>query len=100
MVYFMSYIEVDQSGKVEQLRLDTVVALSNDENFSVLLPKKLKREVYMENKGKNDKEVNDVIERLANDNWEENVDNLFAYLRGNEILKVCEELVKKKYKLV
>jgi hypothetical protein len=54
----------------------------------------------MENKGKDDKEVNNVIERLANDDWEENFDNLFAYLRGNEILKVFEELVKKKYKLV
>jgi hypothetical protein len=52
MIYFMSYIEVDQSGKVEQLRLDTVVALSNDKKYSVLLPKSVKSNLFIEYKGK------------------------------------------------
>ncbi len=36
-------IEIDQSGKVEQTHLGTVVALSNDIQISVLLRKKEKR---------------------------------------------------------
>ena len=40
------HIEVDQSGKIEDLRQDTVVAFSNKEQFSVLFPKPLKREIY------------------------------------------------------
>ena len=55
---------------------------------------------YMETKTKNEKLSTDLLERIANDNWEENFDNFFSYLKGNEILKVCEELVKRKYKLV
>ena len=41
----------------------------------------------------------DLVERIANDNWEESFDNFFSYLKGNEILKVYEEVVRKKYKL-
>jgi len=53
----------------------------------------------MEAKGGNDKRFSDMIERISNDNWEENLDNLFAYLKGNEMLKVSEELIRKRYKL-
>lgn len=35
--------EVDQSGKVEQMSLDTVIALSNSQQISVFLSKKEKR---------------------------------------------------------
>jgi hypothetical protein len=38
-------IEVDQSGKIEQTRLDTVVALSNEYQYAVLLPKSLKKKI-------------------------------------------------------
>ena len=46
------HIEVDQSGKVEDLRQDTVVAFRNGEQFSVLLPKKIKQELFQEFRGK------------------------------------------------
>ena len=36
-------IQIDQSGKIEQTNLDTIIAISNDKNFSVLLNKKNKR---------------------------------------------------------
>ena len=36
-------IEVDQSGKIEQTEMDTVVAFSNNHQYAVLLPKELKR---------------------------------------------------------
>lgn len=41
----MTY-EVDQSGKVEQTNLDTILVLTNDKCFSVVLRKKDKRIVY------------------------------------------------------
>ncbi|MGC9445301.1 MAG: hypothetical protein ACP5E9_10315 [Candidatus Methanospirareceae archaeon] len=42
----------------------------------------------------------DLVERITNDNWKESFDNFFSYLKDNEILKVYEEVVRKKYKLV
>lgn len=50
IILFMSYIEVDQSGKVEQFNMDTVVALSNDRKYAVLIPKKVKQEIFMSHK--------------------------------------------------
>lgn len=46
------HIEVDQSGKIEDLRQDTIVAFSNSEQFSVVLPKKIKRELFQEFRSK------------------------------------------------
>lgn len=40
-------VEVDQSGKIEQLNCDTVLAFSNNEQYAVLLPKSLKRRVFL-----------------------------------------------------
>ncbi len=40
------HIEVDQSGKVEQLNRDSVIAFSNKHQYSVLIPKELKQEAY------------------------------------------------------
>ena len=40
-------VEVDQSGKVEQLDCDTVLAFSNSEQYAVLLPKSLKRRIFL-----------------------------------------------------
>lgn len=50
MKHFMSCIEVDQSGKVEQFDVNTIVALSNHHKYSVLLPKSVKQAIYYENK--------------------------------------------------
>lgn len=48
----MTHIEVDQSGKIEQLNKDSVIAFSNRNQYSVLIPKKVKQEAYQLYKGK------------------------------------------------
>lgn len=45
-------IEVDMSGKIEDLRQDTIIAFSNNEQFSVLLLKKTKQELFQEFRSK------------------------------------------------
>ena len=47
MIIYMSYIEVDQSGKVEDLRQDTIVAFSNDRFSSVYLDRRIKRDIFL-----------------------------------------------------
>ena len=42
------HIEIDQSGKIEQTDMDTVVAFRNSEQYSVLLKKETKREILSE----------------------------------------------------
>ncbi len=44
-------IEVDQSGKIEQFNKDSVIAFSNKNQYSVLIPKELKQEVFRLYKG-------------------------------------------------
>ena len=46
------HIEVDQSGKVEQTHVDTVVAFRNGEQYSVLLKKKIKVEILTKYRNK------------------------------------------------
>ena len=41
------HIEVDQSGKIEQTEMDTVVAFRNKEQYTVLLRRKTKTEIYL-----------------------------------------------------
>jgi hypothetical protein len=55
--------------------------------------------IEMEAKEENDKRFRNLIERISNDNWEANLDNFFAYMKGNEMLKVSDELIRKRYKL-
>ena len=45
-------IEVDQSGKIEQTEMDTAVAFRNDEQYSVLLKKKMKVEILIDYRNK------------------------------------------------
>lgn len=45
-------IEVDQSGKIEQLNKDSVIAFSNKTQYSVLIPKEVKQETFKLYKGK------------------------------------------------
>lgn len=42
------HIEIDQSGKIEQLNMDTYIAFSNHEQYCVKLPKKVKQEIVYE----------------------------------------------------
>lgn len=56
----MAHIEVDQSGKIEQTSLDTVVAFRNTEQFTVLMKKKIKAEILVEYRKKH----KDIVYRL------------------------------------
>jgi len=40
------HIEVDQSGKIEQLDKNTIIAFSNKNQYSVSITKEIKKEVY------------------------------------------------------
>lgn len=46
------HIEIDQSGKIEQLNKDTCIAFSDKNQYSVLIPKEIKQETYKLYKGK------------------------------------------------
>ena len=46
------HVEVDMSGKIEDLRQNTVIAFSDSQHFSVLLPKKIKQELIQEFRNK------------------------------------------------
>lgn len=46
------HIEVDMSGKIEQTNEDTVVVFRNDEQYSVLLKKKIKVEILTKYRNK------------------------------------------------
>ena len=45
-------IEVDQSGKIEQLNKDSVIAFSNKNQYSVLISNEVKQEAYKSYKGR------------------------------------------------
>ena len=45
-------IEVDQSGKIEMLSQDTIIACSNDNQYSIKIPKKIKQGIYYNYKNK------------------------------------------------
>ncbi len=42
----MRRMEIDQSGKIERLDHDTIIAISNGEQYCVMIPKSLKRAIY------------------------------------------------------
>ncbi len=44
------HIEVDQSGKVELLSHDTIIACSNDNQNSIMIPRKIKQSLYYNHK--------------------------------------------------
>ena len=45
-------IEVDQSGKIEQMNTDSYIAFSDDEQYCIKLPKKIKQEISFSYRGK------------------------------------------------
>ena len=46
------HIEIDQSGKIEQLNKDTAIAFSNKTQYSVLIQKDVKQKLFKIYKGK------------------------------------------------
>ena len=46
------HIEIDQSGKIELLSQDTIIACSNDNQYSIKIPKKIKQDIYYNHKNK------------------------------------------------
>ncbi len=54
------HIEIDQSGKIEQLNKDTYIAFSNHEQYCVKLPKDAKQEIVYEYRTK----VRQIIQKL------------------------------------
>ena len=54
------HIEIDQSGKIEQLNKDTYIAFSNHEQYCIKLPKKIKQEIFYKCRA----EVKQIIPRL------------------------------------
>ena len=53
-------VEVDQSGKIEQMDKDSYIAFSNREQYCIKLPKKVKREILFECRGK----VRQLVQRI------------------------------------
>ena len=45
-------IEVDQSGKVELLSINTIIACSNDKQYSIKILKKIKQKIHYDYKNK------------------------------------------------
>jgi len=54
------HIEVDQSGKIEQLNKDTYIAFSNHEQYCVKLPKDIKQGIVYEYRTK----VRQIVQKL------------------------------------
>ena len=82
------HIEIDQSGKIEQLNMNSVIAFSNKNQYSVLISKEVKREVYKIYKGK----VKELGYRLFC------VGVYFClkeYIREKELITICCEYVGK-----
>ena len=44
--------EIDQSGKIELLSVDTIIACSNNKQYSIKIPKEIKQRIYYNYKNK------------------------------------------------
>ena len=81
-------IEVDQSGKIEQLNMNSVIAFSNKNQYSVLIQKEIKQEIFKIYKGK----VKELRYRLFC------IGVYFClrdYIREKELITICCEYVGK-----
>ncbi|MBI2659962.1 hypothetical protein HYX07_02275 [Candidatus Woesearchaeota archaeon] len=82
------HIEVDQSGKIEQLNKDTVIAFSNKNKYSVLIPHEVKQEIFRIYKGK----VKELRYRLFCSGV---YFCLRDYIREKELITICCEYIGK-----
>ena len=82
------HIEVDQSGKIEDLRQATVITFSNKEQFSVLFPRKLKREIFLGYRSK----IRQLRFRLFAIGIFYCLEN---YLKNVELITICKEYTGK-----
>lgn len=81
-------IEVDQSGKIEQLNKDSVIAFSNKNQYSILISNEVKQEVYKSYKGR----IKELIYRLF-------CIGLYYclkdYIKEKELIVICCEYIGK-----
>ena len=82
------HIEIDQSGKVEQFNKDTVIAFSNKNQYSVLIPKNVKQEAFKLYKGK----IKDLRYRLFCIGV---YYCLRDYIKEKELITICCEYIGK-----
>lgn len=81
-------IEVDQSGKIEQLNKDSIIAFSNKNQFSILIPKDAKQEIFKLYKGK----IKDLRYRLFCIGIYYCLKN---YIKEKELITICCEYIGK-----
>lgn len=82
------HIEIDQSGKIEQLNKDSVIAFSNKNQYSVLIPKDIKQYVFKLYKGK----IKDLRYRLFSIGL---YYCLRDYIKEKELMTICCEYTGK-----
>ena len=58
-------VEVDQSGKIGDTKVPTVLAFSNSSQFAILIPTKIKRECIQQIRGKRKMETKLYIQLFA-----------------------------------
>ena len=75
---------MDQSGKIEQLNMNTVIAFSNKNQYSVLISKEVKQQAYRLYKGK----IKDLRYRLFCIGV---YYCLKDYIKENELITICFE---------
>ncbi|NQU78410.1 hypothetical protein HQ545_01445 [Candidatus Woesearchaeota archaeon] len=92
----MSYIEVDQSGKIEDLRQNTVVAFSNDTFSSAYLDRRIKREILFEYRHKVKQIVQKMFAICLFYLLEEHIENKHTVIICKEYTG-WEELIKRQF---
>ena len=73
------HVEVDQSGKIEDTATDTVLAFSNEADFAILIPAKVKRVCLrrLRNRGKAGKSIYWLVFALGSSCFSETISKSF-----------------------
>jgi len=98
-------IEVDMSGKIERLSHDTIIASSNEKQYCIKIPKKLKQEIFYNYK----KRIKQLKYKLFSIGVycciEKNIDTYSSividdeYYKKNKLIKaILISYIKKKFK--